>query len=272
MNTTRGKKINFIPIILVFVLLSAGSSWLTSIATIPLQMGRALVMGELYAGPLERIVDEQGSVYLGIVTTSIEGEAVFIPAERLEDITLDYFREVDQAVLVDEASGGTFWLTYEDLLLSYGILIVVFFVTRIALFLLLYLLYSFRIMDNQTIATIKKGMHLLIKPLRMLALGYILWTFYQLHIFGSEAESESFSVFVLIYVLYFLFVIGKRLWTIRQVRAIRKPKEESSYQSKEVVNAAYEMTHPKTNHQVLHDNDLIKRKRVTFKHQTSRYN
>lgn len=272
MNTTRGKKINFIPIILVLILLSAGSSWVSSIATIPLQMGRALVTGNLYTGPLERIVDEQGRVHLGIATTQREGEAVFIPAERLEDITLDYFREVDQAVLVDETSGGTFWLTYEDLLLSYGILLVVFFIARMAVFLLLYLLYSFRIMENQTIATIKKGMHLVIKPMRMLALGYILWTFYQFRIFGSEEEAESFSVFMLIYALYFLFVIGKRLWAFRGVGAIRTPKEASSYQSREVVHAAYEMTRPETDQQLLHDNDLIKRKKITFKHQTSRYN
>lgn len=272
MNTTRGKKINFVPIILVLILLSAGSSWISSIATIPLQMGRALVMGKVYTGPLEQIVDEQGRVHLGIVTTEMEGEAVFIPAERLDDITLDYFREVDQAVLVEEASGGTFWLTYEDLLLSYGMLVVVFFVVRIAVFLLLYLLYSFGLIESPTAAAIKKGMHLLIKPMRMLALGYILWTFYQFRIFGSEEEAESFSVFMLIYALYFLFVIGKRLWTIRRLGAIRTPKEESSYQSKAVVNAAYEMTRPETDQQVLHDNDLMKRKKITFKHQTSRYN
>lgn len=271
MYTTKGKKINFIPVILAIILLSAGSSWVSSIATIPLQMGQALLSGKLYTGPLERIVDEQGSVHLGIATTDME-EVVFIPAERLEDITLDYFRSVDQAVLVDETSGGTFWLTYEDLLLSYGILVAVFFVARIAVFLFLYLLHAFALIGNQTTAAIKKGMHLVLKPMRMLALGYILWTFYQFRIFGSEKEVESFSVFMLIYVLYFLFVIGKRLWALRRLGAIRTPEEETSYQSRAMVNATDEMTRPETDQQVLHDNDLIKRQKITFKHQTSRHN
>ncbi|WP_410879519.1 hypothetical protein [Myroides sp. DW712] len=271
MNTSRGKKINFIPIILVLILLSAGSSWLSSIAIIPTQMGRALVASELYTGPLERITDEQGNVQLGIVTTGATGEAMLIPAERLDDITLEYFREVNQAVLVDEASGGTFWLTYEDLLLSYGILVVVFFVARIAVFLVLYLLHTFALIGNQTATAIKKSLHLLIKPMRMLALGYVLWTFYQFRIFGSEEEAELFSVFMLIYALYFLFVIGKRLWAIRHLGAFRSPIEESAYQTKKVVHSAYETTRPETDQQVLHDNDLIKRKKITFKHQTSRY-
>ncbi|MGS4344834.1 hypothetical protein ACKUSY_04340 [Myroides odoratus] len=271
MNTSRGKKINFISIILVLILLSAGSSWLSSITIIPAQMGRALVTGNLYTGPLERITDEQGNEELGIVITGATGETMSIPAERLDDITLEYFREVDQAVLMDEVSGGTFWLTYEDLLLSYGMLVVGFFIARVAVFLFLYLLYSFALIRNQTTAAIKKGMHFLIKPMRMLALGYILWTFYQYRIFGSEEEAESFSVFLLIYALYFLFVIVKRVLSLRRLVPNQISKEEFQSQAKEVIQSAYEMTRPETDHQVLHDNDLIKRKKITFKHQTSRY-
>lgn len=92
MNQKRGKKINFLPIIIVLILLSAGSSWVLSIVSLPVQMGQALVTGELYTGRLERVVDERGSVAVGITAAGSDGNQVFIPAERLEDITNDFFR------------------------------------------------------------------------------------------------------------------------------------------------------------------------------------
>ncbi|WP_353102154.1 hypothetical protein [Myroides odoratus] len=271
MNQKRGKKINFLPIIIVLILLSAGSSWVLSIASLPVQMGHALVTGELYTGRLERVVDERGSVAVGITATGSDGNQVFIPAERLEDITHDFFSDVDQAVFLD-AEGGTFWLTYEDLILAYIILVLVFLVCRMALFLTLFVLHAFAIITNQTAAATRKGIHLLIKPLRMLMVGYILVVFYQYRIFGSKEEAESFSIFILIFALYFLYVISRRLMDIRSSWIVQTKKDRLMPQAVTSSSSEKAETPTAMEKQVFQDNELIKRQKTTFKHQTSRYN
>jgi len=271
MNQKRGNKINFLPIIIVLILLSAGSSWVLSMASVPVQMGQALVTGELYTGRLERVVDERGSVAIGIVGTKLDGNQVFIPAERLEDITHDFFWDVDQAVFLD-TEGGTFWLTYEDLILAYIILVLAFLVCRMGLFLGLFVLHAFAIIGNQTAAAIRKGIHLLIKPLRMLLVGYILVVFYQYRIFGSEEEAESFSIFILIFALYFLYVVIRRLVEVRNYWAMHTKKDHLMPQAATVSTVEREGIQTGMEKQVVQDNDLIKRQKTTFKHQTSRYN
>lgn len=271
MNQKRGKKINFLPIIIVLILLSAGSSWVLSIASLPVQMGQALVTGELYTGRLERVVDERGSVAVGITAAGSDGNQVFIPAERLEDITNDFFSDVDQAVFLD-AEGGTFWLTYEDLILAYIILVLAFLVCRMGLFLALFVLHAFAIIRSQTAATIRKGIHLLIKPLRMLMVGYILVVFYQYRIFGSEEEAESFSIFILIFALYFLYVISRRLIDIRSYWIVQTKKDRLMPPTTTGSSSEKAETPTVIEKQVFQDNELIKRQKTTFKHQTSRYN
>ena len=271
MNVKRGKKINIFPIAIVLILLSIGSSWVSSVVTIPLQMGQALVKGELYAGPIERIVDERGVVSVGITAERTDGDIVFVPAERFDEITQEFFWDTDQAVFMN-AEGATFWLTYEDLLLAYAILVLSFLAFRIASFLVLSVFQGLTVIENQTAIHIRKGIHFLIKPMRMLLFGYLLAVFYQYRIFGYEEEAEAFSIFILIYGLYFLFVIVKRLLGIRSYLALHAVN--GKIRNSPVNSTASEVIHSpmSTMPTTKHENDLIQRQKRTFKHQTSRYN
>lgn len=271
MKVNHGKKINIIPIAIVLILFSIGNAWLSTLTVIPLQMGQALVKGKLYTGPIERVVDERGVVSVGVTAEQRNGDAVFIPAERLDEITYDLFWDIDQAVLMD-AEGGSFWLTYEDLLIAYAILVVAFLAFRIAVFLVLLVLQGVTVIGNQTAAHIRKGVHFLIKPMRMLLFGYILVVFYQHRIFGYEEEAEAFSIFILIYGLYFLFVIIKRLLDIRRYWTVHSSEGDTRSLSVNPTGSEVAYSPMATMPTAKHDNDLIQRKKRTFKHQTSRYN
>lgn len=269
MSQNQGKGINFFLIIIVLVFLSYGSSLLSSMARIPQDMTKALLTGEPYTGKLEQVVDPYGQIYWGITYTKEEGSQGVIVADRVSDLTLEYFSQVDQVVLMDE-TGGTFWLTYEDLAMAYAMLLVGFFVVRLLVSLLLSLVVVVSTSTTQAVRKGKIALGLLIKPLRLLTFGYILSVFYQNRIFAFEEEQTFFTTFLAIYGLYFLVVLLLRVQKARKYWRIQPemPKNTTRYENTTTVlddRATVLDTTTK------HANDLIQREKRTFKHETSRY-
>lgn len=269
MSQNQGKGINFFLIIIVLVFLSYGSSLLSSMARIPQDMTKALLTGAPYTGKLEQVVDPYGQINWGITYAKEEGSQGVIVANRVGDLTLDYFSQVDQVVLMDE-TGGTFWLTYEDLGIAYAILLVGFFVLRLLISLLLSLVVVVSTSNSQAIRNAKIALGLLLKPIRLLAFGYVLAVFYQNRIFASEDEQTFFTAFLAVYGLYFLIVLLLRVQKARKYWMVQPEMPRTSNR--------YENTTPVLDDRATvldtttkHDNDLIQREKRTFKHETSRY-
>lgn len=269
MSRSGGKTVSWLPFIFILVFMSYGSSQLLSLASIPLEMASALVTGEPHSGKLEYITDEYEEGYIGVIYDREDGTRGFIPAERLSDLTIDYFGATDQVVLLDE-TGGTFWLTYEDLGIAYVILLLTFFVLRLVLSLVLMLwsvLSSKKVMQQG-----KMGIKLLLKPMRLLLFGYVLFVFYQNRIFAYEEEVEFFTIFLGIYSLYFLIVLLLRVRSAKKYWTVHPANETSThplvYPTVTVADSTSMFTMPTTKH----ENDLIQREKRTFKHKTSRYN
>ncbi|MGG5507368.1 MULTISPECIES: hypothetical protein [unclassified Myroides] len=269
MSRSKGKTASWLPFIFILVFMSYGSSQLLSLATIPLEMASALVMGEPYTGKLEQVRDEYEAVYTGIIYDKEDGTQGFIPAERLSDLTVDYFGATEQVVLLDEM-GGTFWLTYEDLGIAYAILLVAFFALRLVLSLVL--IFWSVLSGKKVMQQGKIGIKLLLKPLRLLLFGCVLIIFYQNRIFAYEEEIDFFSLFLGIYALYFSIVVLLRVRSAKQYWTVHSTNETSNHPlvppTATVADATSVFTTPTTKH----ENDLIQREKRTFKHQTSRYN
>ena len=269
MSKNQGKGINFFLIVIVLVFLSYGSSLLSSIGRIPLQMATALLNGEPYTGKFEQLRDPYGQNHWGITFEKEDGSPWGIVADRVSDLTMDYFSQGDQVVLMDE-TGATFWITYEDLGIAYAILLVGFFVLR----LLISLLLSFLVLvSNTTIKAVRNSkiaLRLLLKPLRLLTFGYVLAVFYQYRIFAYEEEQTFFIAFLAVYGLYSLIVVLSRIQKARKYwgNQPEMPRNTTQYENTTTVldnSVTIVDTASK------HDNDLIQREKRTFKHETSRY-
>lgn len=269
MKTKKGKSTNIIQIFILLILLSYGGSWLLSMAQIPLEMTKALTTGTLYTGQLEYKVDEFGIASTGITYENTEGAQVFIPAERLSDLTLDFFGTLDQAVYLDEA-GGTFWLTYEDLGIAFVVLLVAFFAFRLIFSLLLSVLNLLTVLRERETTNIKVTLSLLLKPIRMFLFGYILVVFYQHRIFSSSEELRGFTVAVMGYGFYLFVVVLLRLRKIQRYWNVNPAKEKSAIRYENTVPTAVDIATLVTDSTAKHDNDLIQREKRTFKHETSR--
>lgn len=269
MSQNQGKGINFFLIIIVLVFLSYGSSLLSSMARIPQDMTKALLTGEPYTGKLEQVVDPYGQIHWGITYAKEEGSQGVIVADRVSDLTLDYFSQADQVVLMDK-KGATFWLTYEDLGIAYAVLLVGFFVLRLVISLLLSLLV---VVSKTNIKAVRKGkiaLGLLLKPVRLVVFGYILTVFYQDRIFAYEEEQSFFTAFLAIYGFYFLVVV---LLRVQRARKYWRTQPEIQRHTNRYENTAAIVDDRATvlDTTTKHDNDLIQREKRTFKHETSRY-
>ncbi|MTG96682.1 hypothetical protein NWE55_06585 [Myroides albus] len=254
------KGVNTVQIVVAVIVLYFIFPWLISFGESPYKGFIALSKGVEYTGVLETRPSDFGSDLTGIEVTYPNGKTDFIMSDLITDLSQEVFLGKEHTVFIDE-NGNQFWFIYESLVIIFFSLFVFFFFLRIVLSLLAVIISKLKVGQDNRIIERTNQITLLFKPLTLLFFGFFLYAFSQYRIFGFEDEKEFFFIALYIYAAFTVFVFIRRLMRLKNDVVVKK--EQGSYASSRSTEEVDVITPI--------NNDLIKRDKVKYKHQTSRF-